>query len=333
MAKILLTGGAGFIGSHTYVALVDAGFEVVILDNFVNARVDVPDRLKQITQRPVTCLRADVRDSDQIRAAFDAHDFDGVVHFAALKAVGESIDRPLDYVETNVTGLINLLKVMGEKNTRNLVFSSSATIYGDPDRLPITEDAARSFTNPYGMTKLIGEQLLEAMALSDPDWRFGILRYFNPVGAHASAMIGEDPMDIPNNLMPYIQKVAIGELPKLNIFGDDYETQDGTGVRDYIHVVDLARAHVLSLEALLNGKSHTVNIGTGQGYSVLDMVKAFEAASGKTIPYTVTHRREGDVASVYADPSKAEAEIGFKAEKTLADMCTDSWNWISSKLS
>ena len=333
MAKILLTGGAGFIGSHTYVALVDAGFEVVILDNFVNARTDVPDRLKQITQRPVTCLRADVRDIDQIRAAFDAHDFDGVVHFAALKAVGESIDRPLDYVETNVTGLINLLKVMGEKNVRNLVFSSSATIYGDPDQLPITEDAARSFTNPYGMTKLIGEQLLEAMAISDPKWCFGILRYFNPVGAHASAMIGEDPMDIPNNLMPYIQKVAIGELPKLNVFGDDYDTPDGTGVRDYIHVVDLARAHVLSLQALLEGKSHTVNIGTGQGYSVLDMVKAFEAASGKTIPFEVTHRRDGDVASVYADPSKAEAEIGFKADKTLQDMCTDSWNWISSKLS
>ncbi|MEO0342473.1 MAG: UDP-glucose 4-epimerase GalE [Pseudomonadota bacterium] len=333
MTKILLTGGAGFIGSHTYVALIDAGFEVVILDNFVNAREDVPERLRQITQRSVACVRADMRNTTQISDVFDTHHFDGVVHFAALKAVGESVSHPLEYFETNVTGLTNLLKVMAAKDCRNLVFSSSATIYGEPELLPIPETAARSFTSPYGMTKLIGEQLLEAMHLSDPNWHFGILRYFNPVGAHASGMIGEDPMDIPNNLMPYIAKVASGDLPELSVFGDDYDTADGTGIRDYIHVTDLAQAHVLSLQKLIEGKSHIVNIGTGQGYSVLEMVQAYRRASGKPIPFKVTDRRPGDTASCYADPQRAKDILGFSATHGLDDMCIDSWRWISSNLS
>ncbi|MEO1563271.1 MAG: UDP-glucose 4-epimerase GalE [Pseudomonadota bacterium] len=331
--KILLTGGAGYIGSHTYITLIDAGFEVVILDNYTNAARDVPDRLRQITQRPVSVIEADVRDLSALEAAFKDHQFDGVVHFAALKAVGESIQKPLDYIDTNISGLTTLLKVMEANDTRALVFSSSATIYGDPETLPIPETAKSSFTNPYALTKLMSEHILEALAKSDDSWRFGILRYFNPVGAHASGMIGEDPRDIPNNLMPYIQRVAIGALPELHVFGDDYDTPDGTGVRDYIHVSDLARAHVLSLQKLLAGEPHLVNIGTGQGYSVLEMVNAYEAASGKHIPFVIDPRRPGDVATVYADPSKAEADLGFKAEKTLSDMCEDSWRWISSKLS
>ncbi|MEM9717029.1 MAG: UDP-glucose 4-epimerase GalE [Pseudomonadota bacterium] len=328
--KILLTGGAGYIGSHTYVALIDAGFDVVIIDNFENAASDVPDRLRQITQRNVTYIEADVRNRAEIAQVFDTHSFDGVVHFAALKAVGESVELPLNYIDTNISGLTNLLKVMEANDTRALVFSSSATIYGDPETLPITEDAPRSFTNPYALTKLMSEHILEAMEQADDAWKFGILRYFNPVGAHASGMIGEDPQGKPNNLMPYIQKVATGALPHLNVFGDDYDTPDGTGVRDYVHVSDLASAHVLSLQKLIAGEGHVVNIGTGEGYSVLDMVKAYEAASGKSIPFEIAPRRAGDVAAVYADPSKARDVLGFTAQKSLSDMCTDSWNWISS---
>lgn len=331
--KILLTGGAGFIGSHTYVALIDAGFDVVILDNFSNARRDVPDRLRQITQRPVSLIEADVTDASQLERVFKDHAFDGIVHFAALKAVGESVQKPLDYFHVNLTGLTTLLQLTQKYQMKAFVYSSSATIYGSPSTLPISEDAPRSATNPYGLTKLVGEQMLEAISATNPEFSVGILRYFNPVGAHESGMIGEDPLDTPNNLMPYIAKVAVGDLPELRVFGDDYNTPDGTGVRDYIHVVDLARAHVLSLQELLQGQPHTVNIGTGKGYSVLEMLRAYEAASGKSLPYSVVERRAGDVASVYADPKKAEHLLGFSAERDLEVMCADSWRWISSKLS
>lgn len=330
--KILLTGGAGFIGSHTYVALKDAGYEPVILDNFSNARRDVTDRLEIITGAPVVCIEGDVLDGDLLERIFSDHKIDAVIHFAALKAVGESVEQPFEYLNTNIAGLYSLLGAMRRANVFTLVFSSSATVYGQPDQLPVRETAPRSFNNPYGYSKLVCEQSLEQIAASDHRWAFGVLRYFNPVGAHETGLIGEDPNDIPNNLVPYIAKVATGELSQLSVWGDDYDTPDGTGVRDYIHVVDLARGHVQSVDALLkSGEGHVVNLGTGTGYSVLEMVKAYEHAAGRQLPYQIAPRRAGDVACVYGDPRLAHELLGFKAELGLDEMCASSWNWVSRR--
>ena len=329
---ILLTGGAGYIGSHTYVALVQAGYKVVILDNFSNARADVPDRLEVITGAPVTFHRADVLDKEALAEVFAAHRFDAVVHFAALKAVGESQKLPLEYIETNCTGLVNLLMAMRDAGVFRIVFSSSATVYAETEDWPIPEEADLGYASTYALTKLMGEQIVRQVAGSDDRWRHGILRYFNPAGAHDSALLGEDPRDIPNNLMPYIAKVAIGELPALNVFGNDYPTPDGTGVRDYIHVMDLADGHVKSLAALMGGaESHTVNLGTGKGYSVMDMLASYSKACGRDLPYQVTDRRAGDLACYYGDPAKAKALLGFEAARDLDDMCQSSWNWISRR--
>lgn len=327
---ILLTGGAGYIGSHTYVELVAAGYQVVILDNFSNARPDVADRLEVITGAPVTVYTGDVLDRAMLDRIFATHEIAAVIHFAALKAVGESAEKPLDYLTTNISGLYTLLAAMRAAGVWRLVFSSSATVYGEPEVLPIPESAPRGYTNPYGFTKLACEQSLEQIAAADPRWAFGILRYFNPVGAHDTGLIGEDPNGTPNNLMPYIAKVATGELAQLRVFGDDYDTPDGTGVRDYIHVVDLARGHVQSVRALIeSGAGHTVNLGTGTGYSVLDMLHAYERACGHALAYSVAPRRAGDVASTYADPTKAQQILGFEARRDLDNMCETSWAWVS----
>ncbi|SPF79057.1 UDP-glucose 4-epimerase [Aliiroseovarius pelagivivens] len=330
--KVLLTGGAGFIGSHTFVELTKAGYQVVILDNFSNADRGVLDRLEVISGEKVVHVDGNVLDESLLTRVFAEHTFDAVIHFAALKAVGESTEKPLDYLTTNISGLYTLLNVMKAAGVFRLVFSSSATVYGQPDQLPVPETAPRSFNNPYGYTKLVCEQSLEQVATADDRWAFGILRYFNPAGAHETGLIGEDPNDIPNNLMPYIAKVATGELEKLSVFGDDYDTPDGTGVRDYIHVMDLARGHVQSVDALLNtNEGHTVNLGTGTGYSVMDMLRAYEQAAGKELPYQMCPRRAGDVASVYGDPTKARDVLGFEAERGLDDMCESSWNWVSRR--
>lgn len=330
--KVLLTGGAGFIGSHTFVELTKAGYQVVIFDNFSNADRGVLDRLEVISGENVIHVDGDVLDQDLLTRVFAEHEFDAVIHFAALKAVGESTEKPLDYLTTNISGLYTLLNVMKEAGVFRLVFSSSATVYGQPDQLPVPEAAPRSFNNPYGYTKLVCEQSLEQVAAADDRWAFGILRYFNPAGAHETGLIGEDPNDIPNNLMPYIAKVATGELEKLSVFGNDYDTPDGTGVRDYIHVMDLARGHVQSVDALLKtGEGHTVNLGTGTGYSVMDMLHAYEKAAGKELPYQMAPRRAGDVASVYGDPTKARDVLGFEAERGLDEMCESSWNWVSRR--
>lgn len=328
--RILLTGGAGYIGSHTYLALVDAGHDVTILDNFSNARRSVTDRLAQITGRPVTAIDADVRDATALDAAFAKTRFDAVVHFAALKAVSESVEKPLDYFDVNIGGLTTLLRTMDAHDCRTLVFSSSATVYGEPDETPTPETAEFRGMNPYGQTKIMGEQMLDWLSVSDPRWAIGILRYFNPAGAHASAMIGEDPRDIPNNLMPFISKVATGELPRIKVFGDDYDTPDGTGVRDYIHVEDLARGHVLSLAKLFEaGKGHLVNLGTGRGYSVLEVIAAYKRASNRDLAYDIVDRRPGDVPIYVARAEKAADTLGFKTEKSLDQMCASSWAWIS----
>ncbi len=330
---VLLTGGAGYIGSHTYCELVAAGYSVVILDNFSNARPDVLERLELITGAPVKCYTGDVLDAALLKQVFAENSIDAVIHFAALKAVGESVMKPVEYLKTNVSGLINLVDAMKDASVWNLVFSSSATVYGEPEVLPIPEDSPRGYTNTYGFTKLVCEQSLEQIAISDERWAFGILRYFNPAGAHETGLIGEDPNDIPNNLMPYIAKVATGELECLSVFGNDYDTPDGTGVRDYIHVVDLAKGHVQSVRSLLeNRKGHTVNLGTGTGYSVLDMLHAYERACEKELPYVIVDRRPGDIASSYADPSKAQALLGFETTRDLDDMCLSSWNWVSRRI-
>ncbi len=327
---ILLTGGAGYIGSHTYVALVEAGYAVTILDNFQNANRSVIDRLGLLTDKPVTVAEADIRDADRLGALFSDHRFDAVVHFAALKAVSESVAKPLDYFDVNIGGLITLLRVMDAAGCRKIVFSSSATVYGVPDETPTPETAEFRAMNPYGQTKITGEQILSQLASADTRWGVGILRYFNPAGAHESRLIGEDPRDIPNNLMPYIAKVAAGELPALQVYGDDYDTPDGTGVRDYIHVDDLARGHVLSLGALLRqGQSHLVNLGTGVGNSVLEVVAAYKRASNRDVPYHITARRAGDVPIYVAKADKAEEVLGFRTEKTLDQMCASSWGWIT----
>ncbi|MCG9698311.1 UDP-glucose 4-epimerase GalE [Shewanella sp. Isolate11] len=327
---ILVTGGAGYIGSHTVVELLNDDQSVVIIDNLSNACVEALTRVEQITQKQITFYQGDVLNKAFLQKVFTDHDIDAVIHFAGLKAVGESVAQPLRYYENNVTGTLVLCEVMQEFNVKNLVFSSSATVYGDPASLPITEDFPTGATNPYGQSKLMVEHILSDLHHADPSWNIARLRYFNPVGAHESGLIGEDPNDIPNNLMPFIAQVAVGQREFLSVFGADYDTHDGTGVRDYIHVVDLAKGHLKALEKL-NTQSGlvTYNLGTGQGYSVLDMVKAFETACGHPINYQVAPRRPGDIAACYADPEKAKTELNWQATHTIEDMANSSWHWQS----
>jgi UDP-glucose 4-epimerase len=328
--KILLTGGAGYIGSHTFVSLVEAGFTPVILDNFANSHPAVLQRLEAITRRSVLCERGDVLDTPFVEQVLRRHEIAGVVHFAGDKAVGESVAKPLKYYRNNLGGAVSLMQAMEATGCGTLVFSSSATVYGDPASVPIREDFPRSHTNPYGHTKLVIEDMLAAQQVAQPAWKVAVLRYFNPVGAHPSGLIGEDPAGIPNNLMPYIAQVATGQRPFLQVFGSDYPTPDGTGVRDYIHVSDLAEGHVAALQALMrDGRSLTVNLGTGRGNSVLEVVRAFEAASGRPVPYQLVDRRPGDVAQCYADPALAQRILGWRATRSLAQMCEDSWRWQS----
>ena len=326
--KILVTGGAGYIGSHTCVELLENGDEVVVLDNLDNSCEEAVRRVKEITGKDFPFYKVDLLDYVATEQVFKEHDFDAVIHFAGLKAVGESVAKPLLYYHNNITGTLNLLDIMGKYNVKKLVFSSSATVYGDPHTVPIREDFPLSCTNPYGQTKLTIEYILKDLSKADPEWGIVLLRYFNPVGAHKSGMIGEDPNGIPNNLVPYISQVAVGKLQCLSVYGNDYNTKDGTGVRDYIHVTDLAIGHLKALKKIENETGVLIyNLGTGTGYSVLDMIAAFEKASGKEIPYKIVDRRPGDVASCYADPTKANQELGFCATHTLDDMCADTWKW------
>ncbi|MCO8612941.1 UDP-glucose 4-epimerase GalE [Burkholderia multivorans] len=325
---ILVTGGAGYIGSHTAVELLDNGYDVVIVDNLVNSKAEAVRRIERITGKQPAFHQVDVCDEAALAKVFDAHPITGAIHFAALKAVGESVAKPLEYYQNNLGGLLTVLKVMRARNVKQFVFSSSATVYGVPERSPIDESFPLSATNPYGQSKLIAEQILRDLEVSDPSWRIATLRYFNPVGAHASGLIGEDPAGIPNNLMPYVAQVAVGKLEKLRVFGSDYPTPDGTGVRDYIHVVDLAKGHIAALDALVKrDASFVVNLGTGQGYSVLEVVRAFEKASGRPVPYEIVARRPGDVAECYANPQAAADIIGWRATLGLDDMCADHWRW------
>jgi UDP-glucose 4-epimerase len=329
-STILVTGGAGFIGSHTCVELLQAGHQVVVIDNLVNSRTEALKRVERITGKTVTFYQADVRDSAALATIFDAHPIHAVIHFAALKAVGESVAQPLMYYANNTGSLLTLLDAMRQRDIKRFVFSSSATVYGDPHTVPIDESFPLSATNPYGQTKLIAEQILRDLCKSDPDWRVATLRYFNPVGAHESGLIGEDPNGTPNNLMPYLAQVAVGKLARLRVFGGDYATHDGTGVRDYIHVVDLAQGHLAALTGLEQHGSFTVNLGTGNGYSVLDVVKAFEAASGRPVPYDIVARRPGDIAACYAAPAAAQRLLGWQAQHDIARMCVDQWRWQSA---
>ncbi len=328
--RILLSGGTGYIGCHTCLVLAERGHDVVIADNFSNSSTRVLERLRRLTGKPVECHDVDMRDREAMTRLFAAKPFDAVVHFAALKAVGESCERPLDYFDNNISGTITLLQVMKQAGVRRLVFSSSATVYGDPETVPVREDARLQVTNPYGRTKLVMEQLIEDLCQADAQFHAANLRYFNPVGAHESGLIGEDPSGIPNNLMPYICQVAVGRREKLQVFGGDYPTIDGTGVRDYIHVMDLARAHADALDFLMReGRSLTVNLGTGRGISVLELLRGFEKASGRDIPYEIVARRPGDVAEVYADPTLANQSLGWHAELDVDAMCRDAWRWQS----
>ena len=325
--KVLVTGGAGYIGSHTVVELLNAGCEVVVVDNLSNANEESLRRVKEITGKDLAFYPYDVRDRAKLTEVFSAHLFDWVIHFAGLKAVGESVQKPVLYYDNNLISTLVLLETMEQFGVRNLVFSSSATVYGEPERLPLDEDCRLSTTNPYGTTKLMQEQMLKDLYRADNRWNIALLRYFNPVGAHPSGRIGEDPKGIPNNLMPYVAQVASGKLQKIGVFGNDYPTPDGTGVRDYIHVVDLARGHVAAIQKLSEPGVHIYNLGTGKGYSVLDMVHAFEKACGKKLPYEIKPRRAGDVPACYATSAKAERELGWKAQYDLEDMCRDQWNW------
>ena len=328
MSTILVTGGAGYIGSHTVIELIKSGYSVVIVDNLSNSKYEAVKRVEKIVNQEIPFVEADICDKDALRKIFTDYKIDAVINFAGYKAVGESVQKPIEYYHNNIGGLIALVEVMREFNCKNLVFSSSATVYGDPASVPIREDFPLSTTNPYGSTKLFIEYILKDLYKSDNEWNIAILRYFNPVGAHESGTIGEDPNGIPNNLCPYITKVAIGKLPRLNVFGGDYPTKDGTGVRDFIHVVDLAVGHVLSVNKLLTKSGlFIVNLGTGTGYSVLEMVNAFSKAFGKEIPYVIADRRPGDIAECYADPTYAYELLGFKATKTLDDMCEDALRW------
>jgi len=328
---ILVTGGAGYIGTHTCIELLQAGYQVVVFDNLSNSKPVALKRVRDITGKDLEFVKGDIRDREALDNLFRGHPIEAVIHFAGLKAVGESVQKPLEYYENNVSGTVTLLQAMRDAGVKNIVFSSSATVYGDPASLPIREDFPLSATNPYGRSKLIVEDILRDLHVADDSWNIGILRYFNPVGAHHSGRIGEDPNDIPNNLMPFVSQVAVGKLPELSVFGNDYPTHDGTGVRDYIHVVDLAKGHIKALQKLEQSPGCvTYNLGTGTGYSVLDMVKAFEKASGKTVAYRIAPRRPGDIAACYADPELARRELGWEAEYGVEAMCQDSWRWQSS---
>lgn len=328
METILVAGGAGYIGTHTTIELIENGYDAIVVDNLYNSKVEAVRRVEKIVGRKIKFYKADVCDKDAMRKIFKENEISAVINFAGYKAVGESVQKPAEYYENNIGGMLALYDVMREFNVKNLVFSSSATVYGCPKTVPITEDFPLSTTNPYGSTKLFIEYILKDIAKADPEFNVAILRYFNPIGAHPSGLIGEDPNGIPNNLCPYITKVAVGKLKEVHVFGNDYPTKDGTGVRDFIHVVDLAKGHVLAVKKLLQKSGlFIVNLGTGHGYSVLEMIKAFSKALGKDIPYVIDQRRPGDIAECYADPSLAYKMIGFKAEKTLDDMSRDALNW------
>jgi len=325
---ILVTGGAGYIGSHACVELLDAGYQVIVVDNLSNSKVEALERVGKITGKSVDFMRCDILDEQKLASVFAAHKPSAVIHFAGLKAVGESVEKPLLYYRNNLAGTASLLHVMANAGVKNLVFSSSCTVYGAPETLPIRENSPLLAVNPYGQTKLTIEYMLNDLAASDPQWNISILRYFNPVGAHPSGEIGEDPLGIPNNLMPYITKVALGEFKELAVFGNDYDTPDGTCIRDYIHVVDLAKGHIKALQKLDEKPGVIIhNLGTGQGYSVLDVIRAFTTATGKDIPYRIAPRRAGDAPAVFADPALAQAELGWKAELDIGAMCADAWRW------
>lgn len=325
--NILLTGGAGYIGSHTAVALAQAGYRPVLLDDFSNSQPEVLKRLAEILGQELPFVQADVANSDLVEQVIRQHKIKSVVHFAAFKAVGESMEHPLKYYKNNVGGLLGLIKAMNNTGCKSIVFSSSCTVYGEPQKVPVTEDMPTGYASPYGHTKLIGEQMLQSLAALDSGWRIAILRYFNPVGAHETGLIGEDPVGIPNNLMPYVAQVASGQREKVRVFGRDYPTPDGTGIRDYIHVMDLAEGHVASLRVLMQTGGHLVNLGTGKGSSVLEVIEAYSRACGKPIPFEQVDRRAGDVTAAYADPTLARQLLGWQATRTLDDMCTSSWNW------
>lgn len=330
--KVLITGGAGYIGSHTALLLLNSGAQVTVIDNLSNSSVKSLERISDLTGKTPEFLQLDIRNLSDLQSLFHEKTFDAVIHFAGLKAVGESVAQPLAYYENNVTGTLNLLRSMFEVGLKTIVFSSSATVYGDPETLPINEDAPRSATNPYGRSKLIIEDILSDLFKANNDWRIARLRYFNPVGAHPSGMIGEDPRGIPNNLMPYISKVGAGKLERLSVFGNDYPTPDGTGVRDYIHVMDLAAGHLSALDYLFSkssGELLTVNLGTGRGYSVLEMIESFQRCSGRKVPYMISDRRPGDIASCYADTALANQLLGWSATRGIDEMCADTWRWQS----
>lgn len=330
--SILVAGGAGYIGSHTCVELLDAGYDVVVVDNLCNSSEEALRRVEKISGKKVTFYRVDLLDKENLSKVFDQEKIDSVINFAGLKAVGESVRMPLEYYHNNITGTLNLCDVMRGHGVKNIIFSSSATVYGDPAFVPITEECPKGkITNPYGQTKGMLEQILTDLHVADPEWNVVLLRYFNPIGAHESGLIGEDPKGIPNNLVPYIAQVAVGKLERLGVFGNDYPTHDGTGVRDYIHVVDLAKGHVKALKKLTPGSGVSIyNLGTGNGYSVLDVLHAYEKACGKDLPYEIKERRAGDIATCYCDATKAKDELGWVAEKGIEDMCADSWRWQSS---
>jgi UDP-glucose 4-epimerase len=331
MNTILVTGGAGYIGTHTVLQLLDTGHKVIVVDNLSNSRREALERVEALTGKSVTFYLGDLLDRELLEQIFLTHTIDAVIHFAGLKAVGESVSEPLRYYENNVVGTTILLEVMNAFDVKRIVFSSSATVYGMPERTPIDESFPLSATNPYGRTKLMIEDIMRDLAVADPSWSIALLRYFNPIGAHESGQIGEDPFDIPNNLMPYITQVAVGRLNELSVFGDDYDTPDGTGVRDYIHVVDLAEGHLKALDYVMDHTgAEAFNLGTGTGYSVLDLVQAFEAESGKAVPYQVTPRRPGDIAMCFADPSKSKRVLGWEAKHDVRAMCRDAWNWQSN---
>ena len=330
MKKILLTGGTGYIGSHTSILLLQAGYDVVIIDNLCNSNISVLDHIETLAGRRPDFVHADIRDEKAVSALFTKYEINAVIHFAGLKAVGESVEKPILYYRNGVEASICLFEQMNKHNVKKIVFSSSATVYGDPASLPITEDFPLSVTNPYGQNKLMVENILKDISYADKDWEVILLRYFNPVGAHESGLIGEDPNGIPNNLMPYVAQVAVGKLPHMNVFGDDYPTKDGSGVRDYIHVVDLASGHIKALDVINNNKGCQVfNLGTGKGYSVLEVIKTFEKISGKEIPFKIAPRREGDIAECYADPSLSKKILGWKAKFGMDEMIRDHWNWQS----
>lgn len=332
MSRVLVTGGAGYIGSHTCIELMAAGHQVVVVDNLCNSKRESLTRVERIAGQALRAfVQADVRDRAAMRAVFAAHDIDAVIHFAGLKAVGESVAKPLEYYDNNVSGTVALCEVMAEAGVKTLAFSSSATVYGDPASVPIREDFPTGPTNPYGRSKWMVEYLLQDLVVADPSWRIALLRYFNPVGAHESGLIGEDPNGLPNNLMPFVSQVAVGKLAELRVFGGDWPTPDGTGVRDYIHVLDLAQGHVRAIDYLAEHTGLlTVNLGTGRGYSVLEVVRAFEQASGRAVPYRIVDRRPGDIAQCYADPAHANRLLGWVARRDLAQMCADAWNWQRS---